>query len=148
MEIFVCKKCGFLAFKEAPEICPICGAAKEQFIADPQAIKKPTDPKNLNESEKKHIPVVKIVKQCSLIGPGCTDVFAKVGEITHVMETKHWIMWIDWYLDYRFVSRQYLRPETVFPASMIHLKATSGKITVLENCNLHGRWLSETDLSA
>lgn len=148
METFVCKKCGFLAFGKAPENCPICGAPKEQFVSDPSAIKKPVDPKNLNDLEKKHIPVLKVAKQCSLISSECTDIFVKVGEITHTMEEKHWIMYLDWYLDYRFISRQYLKqPEALYPGGMIHLKATSGKITVLENCNLHGRWTSETDLS-
>jgi len=146
METFVCKKCGFLAFLEAPVFCPICGAPKEQFVSDPNAIKKPADPKNLTELEKKHIPVVQINKQCGLIGPGCVDVNVKVGEIMHVMEQKHWIIYIDFYHNYQLIARFTPKPESVYPAGGIHLKVSSGKLTVLENCNLHGRWVSEVDI--
>lgn len=70
--------------------------------------------------------MIKIVKQCSLIGLGCAEVFAKIGEITHVIEQKHWIMGIDWYLDYRFICRQsFKQPEPLNPGGMIHLMVLS-----------------------
>ncbi|MBI4972257.1 MAG: hypothetical protein HZC16_00375 [Candidatus Omnitrophica bacterium] len=146
MDNFICGKCGYLAFGEAPATCPVCGATKEAFKLDNNAIKKPADPNNLTDLEKKHIPVIKINKQCGLAGPGCIDAHIQVGEILHVMETKHYIMYIDVYLDHAFIARYHLTPDKLNPILGIHLKVSSGKLLALENCNLHGRWIAETDI--
>ena len=146
MDTFVCNKCGYLAFKEAPERCPVCGALKQAFELDPNAIKKPTDPTNLNDLEKKHMPVIEIKRQCGLVGPGCIDANIKVGQIIHVMEAKHFIMYIDLYHDYDFIARYHLSPEKLNPVLGAHLTVASGKLIALENCNLHGRWISETEI--
>ncbi|PIP20425.1 MAG: hypothetical protein COX40_04940 [Candidatus Omnitrophica bacterium CG23_combo_of_CG06-09_8_20_14_all_40_11] len=145
MDTFVCKICGYAAFGQAPEACPVCGAKKEAFELDLTAIKKPADPKNLNELEKKHIPAIEIKRQCGLVGPGCVDANIKIGQIAHVMEEKHYIMYIDLYLDYNFIARYHLTPE-LNPVLGIHLKATSGKLVALENCNIHGRWIAEAEI--
>lgn len=146
MDTFICKKCGYVAFKEAPQNCPVCGAPKQAFELNPNAIKQPVDPKELNDLEKKHIPVIEIKRQCGLVDPGCIDANIKIGEILHVMEAKHYIMYIDLYLDKIFICRYHLSPEKLNPALGIHLKATTGKLLVLENCNLHGRWIAEVEI--
>jgi superoxide reductase len=146
MNTFVCKKCGYVAFNAAPEKCPACGAPKEQFREDNNAIKKPVDQANLNDLEKKHIPVIDINKQCGLAGPGCLDANIKVGSVLHVMESKHFIMYIDVYLDYNFIARYFLTPDRLNPVLGIHLKTGQGRLTVLEYCNLHGRWVAEADI--
>ena len=147
MKIFVCKICGHIEFQMAPEKCLICKAPKNTFEENPNAIKKPTDLQNLNDSEKKHIPKIVIVKECGLIPGGCcSDVHAKIGEIEHVMTSEHHIRYIDYYLDYRFISRVWLSPVKCHPGAALHLNATSGKITVIENCNIHGNWMSETEI--
>lgn len=146
MDTFVCGKCGYLAFKEAPQRCPVCGAPKQAFELDPSAIKKPLDVKNLNDLEKKHIPLIEIKKQCGLVGQGCIDANIKIGQILHVMETSHYIMYIDVYLDNNFICRYHLSPEKLNPVLGIHLKVTSGKMLALENCNLHGRWIAEVEI--
>lgn len=146
MNTFICAKCGYLAFDVAPEICPVCGAPKKAFELDTTAIKKPVDPNNLTELEKKHIPVIKINRQCGLAGPGCIDAHIKVGEILHVMEAKHYIMYIDIYLDRAFLGRYHLTAEKLNPLLGIHLKTTTAKLLALENCNLHGRWIAEVEI--
>ncbi len=146
MDTFVCSKCGYVAFGQAPDACPVCGALKQAFELDNSAIKKPADPTNLTELEKKHIPVIKINRQCGLVGPGCVDVHIKVGEILHVMEAKHYIMYMDVYLDGAFIARYHIAPDKLNPVLGIHLKVASGKLLVLENCNLHGRWITQTDI--
>jgi len=146
MDTFVCGKCGYIAFGRAPDACPVCGALKQAFELDASAIKKPSDPKNLNDLEKKHIPAIKIVRQCGLVGPGCVDIHVKVGEVLHVMEAKHYIMYIDVYLDRAFIARYHLSPDKVNPVLGVHLKAASGKLLALENCNIHGRWMAEADI--
>jgi superoxide reductase len=146
MDTYVCGKCGYLAFGQAPDACPVCGVKKEAFGLDNAAIKKPVDPANLTELEKKHIPVIKVSKQCGLVGPGCVDAHIKVGEILHVMEAKHNIVYIDVYLNRAFIARYHLTPEKLNPVLGIHLKVAAGKLLALENCNLHGRWIAESEL--
>ena len=146
MDTYVCGKCGYVAFGQAPESCPVCGALKQAFELDPTAIKKPVDPRNLNELEKKHIPAIKINRQCGLVGPGCVDVHIKIGEVLHVMEAKHYIMYIDLYLDNNFIARYHLTPEKLNPVLGLHLKTASGNLLALENCNLHGRWTAEAEI--
>lgn len=156
MNTFVCGKCGYIAFNEAPESCPVCGAKKQAFELDPTAIKKPVDPSNLSELEKKHIPVIEISaqggsaasgrkRQCGLVGPGCVDAHIKIGQILHPAEEEHHIMYIDIYLGYNFIARYHFTAE-LNPALGIHLKVTSGKLVVLGNCNLHGRWMAEVEI--
>lgn len=146
MKTFVCKRCGYIAFGEPPQNCPICNAPKQDFELDPNAIKKPANLNNLTELEKKHIPVIKINRKCNLVGSGCIDANINIGEIIHPMETRHYIMYIDLYLDYSFIARYHLSPEKLNPALGIHLKVSSGKLSALENCNLHGRWVAETEI--
>jgi desulfoferrodoxin (superoxide reductase-like protein) len=66
-----------------------------------------------------------------------------VGEILHVMEPKHFIRYIDYYLDHAFISRVWLSPEKCNPAAALHLNADSGTVTAIENCNVHGNWMAE-----
>lgn len=146
MDNFVCGKCGYLAFAQAPETCPVCGAAKEAFKLTRDAIKQPIDPNNLSDLEKKHIPAIKMNKQCGLVGPGCVDAHIKIGDMLHVMEAKHYIMYIDIYLDRAFVARYHLSPEKLNPVLGIHLKVSGGKLLALENCNIHGRWVTEVNI--
>ena len=146
MDTYVCKVCGYVAFKEAPDRCPVCNAPKESFQLDAQAIKKPAEARNLTDLEKKHIPVIEIKRQCGLVGAGCVDANIKIGEILHVMEAKHYIMYIDLYLDDNFISRYHLSPEKLNPVLGVHLKVASGRLLALENCNLHGRWMAQAEL--
>lgn len=146
MDNFVCSKCGYLAFNQAPDICPVCGAKKEAFQADANAFKKPVDPKNLSELEKKHIPVIKISKQCGLVPQGCVDAHIKIGEILHPSESRHYIMYIDLYLDKGFIARYHLTPEKLNPVLGVHLKVDKGELLAVENCNLHGRWMNQAQI--
>ena len=100
MKGFVCKVCGFISIDgSAPEKCPVCGSPKTAFEEKEGAIKTPKDPNNLTELEKKHIPVITIVKKCGLIPEGCQDLHVKMGEIQHPMLPEHYIMHIDFYID-------------------------------------------------
>lgn len=147
MELYVCKVCGHVEFNAAPEKCPVCGANKEAFNADPNAIKKPADPKNLTDGDKKHIPAFTVVKHCGLIPDTCLDVHVKTGALLHVMEEKHWIQWIDAYINRKFVARFEMAPNGPNPCVGIHLKNTSsGVLTAIESCNVHGKWMAETEI--
>ena len=144
--IFECSVCGHIEFDEAPDVCLVCRSAKEAFKENPDAIKSPADPAALTEGDKKHIPQIVVVLDCGLIPEGCTDVHVRVGEILHVMEPDHFVRCIDYYLDRKFISRVWLSPESCRPAAGLHVNATSGTITAIENCNKHGNWMAEATI--
>ena len=147
MKGFVCKVCGFISINgNAPDKCPVCAAPKMSFREKQDAIKTPQDINNLTELEKKHIPVITIAKKCELIPEGCQDVHVKMGEVQHPMQPEHYIMDVDFYIDKKFISRVMLTPDKLNPAAALHIKATSGRLSVIEFCNLHGAWIKEADL--
>lgn len=147
MKGFVCKVCGFILIDGiVPDNCPVCGAPKNSFEEKEDAIKEPQDANNLTELEKKHIPVIHIVKKCSLIPEGCQDVHVKMGRIQHPMQQEHYIIHIDFYIDKKFISRVILTPEKLNPAAALHLKVQGGRLTAIALCNLHGAWMQSADL--
>ena len=147
MKGYVCKVCNFISINgRAPEKCPVCGSPRTAFEEKENAINTPKDANNLSELEKKHIPVVKVVKTCGLLPENCQDVHVKIGEIQHPMQAEHYIMRIDFYIENEFISRMYLTADKLNPAATLHLKAQSGKLTVIELCNIHGAWINEAEL--
>ena len=147
MKGYVCKICKYIAINgAAPDKCPVCGAPKTAFEEKDDAIKTPVDAGNLTDLEKKHIPVITVVKKCGLIPEGCEDAHIKMGEIQHPMLPEHWINHIDVYIDKEFVSRIMLTPDKLNPAAALHLKAQGGKLSAIALCNLHGAWIQEADL--
>ena len=147
MKGIVCSVCGYISINgSAPDNCPVCHAPKTAFQAKEDAIKTAVNPKRLTETEKKHIPAITLVKKCGLIPEGCQDVHVKVGEIPHPMQPEHYILHIDFYLNKEFISRVILTPGNLNAAAALHLKATNGRLTAIELCNLHGAWINEADL--
>ncbi len=145
MKMFKCGGCGHVEFNEAPEKCLVCRAPKSSFVESADALKKPADPKNLTDGDKKHIPQIVVVKSCGLLA-NCTDVHVKVGAIPHVMTPEHYITYIDAYLNHKFISRIWLSPVACNAAAGLHLNANAGKFTAIECCNVHGSWMAEVDL--
>lgn len=147
MQGIVCKVCGFIAIDgAAPEKCPVCGASASAFAVKEDAIKTPANVNNLTDLEKKHIPLITVVKTCGLIPEGCQDVHVKMGAIQHPMLAEHYIVHIDFYINKKFISRVALTPEACNPAAALHLKAKQGVLSVVSYCNLHGAWIAETGL--
>ncbi len=75
-----------------------------------EEIKKPVDPENLTEGEKKHIPVIEAPE--IVIAGEPFEVIVTVGSIPHVMEEKHYIEWIELYLHNKLIGRKELIPAT------------------------------------
>ena len=144
MTVLECKVCGHIEFNEAPATCLVCRSPQSAFSENADAIKSPADAANLTEGDKKHIPIVQ-KSECGLVA-GCTDVHATIGEIEHVMTAEHFIGYLDYYLDYTFISRVWLSPVVCKPATSLHLAVSTGKVTVIEHCNVHGNWMGEMDL--
>ena len=141
MKGFICGVCGYASINgAAPDNCPVCKSPKTSF-QEKDAIKTIKD----EGPKEKHVPVIKVVKTCGLIGEGCTDVHVKIGEVTHPMEAAHFIVFVDFYVNNEWVERVHLSP-SINPAAGAHIKATSGKLTAIEFCNLHGHWINEVNL--
>jgi desulfoferrodoxin-like iron-binding protein len=145
MKAYVCKVCGYVAIDGAiPEFCPVCHAPKTAF-SEKTDLKTSKDIAVQGESEKKHIPSFHVVKECGIIpNTGCTDIHVAIGEIAHPMTMEHYIMNIDFYIDKKWVSRSSFSPDKINPAAVLHIKVSSGIVTAIERCNLHGWWMNET----
>lgn len=149
METYLCRVCRHISFDNAPVDCPVCMSPIETFEKDPEAIKVPSDPDNLDETEKKHVPVVSVSNQCPLTHKGrCIDVRVSVGEIAHVMESEHFITFVDFYIDKRYLARISFTYKRLHPAALLHLNVDGGRLTVVGNCNVHGNWLTEITLNS
>ncbi|WP_255334829.1 class II SORL domain-containing protein [Methanosarcina sp. KYL-1] len=113
-------------------------------------INKPVDPKNLTEGEKKHIPVISVPE--SIVAGKLFDVTVQVGSIPHVMEEKHYIEWIELYLNDKKVGRAELSPKNEKAEATFTVEAEKalagkeGKLRALEQCNIHGLWEEFMDI--
>ena len=137
--LFLCKICGHIEFKEAPETCPVCGAPKSKFTLDSHAI-MPTE----KEGKEKHVPVIVATDSCGLIPDACRDAHIKVGSIPHPMQDDHWIQWIDVYINKKFSARYMMFPQSLQATVGIHVKSDQkGTIEAIEHCNKHGSWMAE-----
>jgi superoxide reductase len=142
----VCKVCGYVALDENTEVCAICHL-ENVFEEKEDAYKAPDFKAEKGESEKKHIPSVTVVEECGLIpGTGCVDVHVKIGEITHPALPEHHITDITFYLNGKFIASAALSAD-INPAAVVHLKGgTKGKVQIIENCNVHGKWYNEVEI--
>ncbi len=142
MNIFICKVCGHIEFNDVPENCPVCFASKTQF-AQNNSIFAESEEKS-KEAAPKHIPSIKVIKECGIIPEeSCTDIIVRIGEILHPMTAEHLIEFIDCYIDDKYVSRVMLTP-SAWASSVFHIKTLGLKVTIVQHCNLHGWWKSET----
>lgn len=147
MKTFVCQICGHIAFDEAPVECPVCGMPIENFENDPDAVVMPSDPENLNETEKEHIPVIEVKMECGLTPDiPCIDVHVRVGKVMHVMEAEHLIDFIDLYINKRYITRVSFTRKVLYPAARFHVSVHEGVIIAVASCNVHGYWVSRVNL--
>ena len=144
MSIFICGQCGHIEFGSAPEHCPVCFAPKDKFTQNDDVFEESAE--KSKEAAVKHIPSIKVNKQCALIPEqSCLDVIIRIGETLHPMEEAHHIQFIDCYVDDTYISRILLTPG-VFAAGCFHLKIVGSKVRIVEHCNIHGHWQAEADI--
>jgi superoxide reductase len=144
MNIFICGKCGHIEFGQAAA-CPVCASPAESFKRNDNVFKEAEE--KSKEAAVKHIPAITINKQCGLIPEaGCMDISVRIGKTLHPMEEKHFINFIDCYIDDRHVGRAFLSPK-LNPAACFHLKVFGSKVTIVEYCNLHGHWKADAALA-
>jgi superoxide reductase len=144
MHVYICTICGHIEFAETATICPVCHSPADKFIRNDRIFEESAE--KSKEGAVKHIPAITVNKKCGLIPEQmCLDVIVRIGATLHPMESAHFIQFVDCYVDGKYVSRIMLTPG-VFAAGCFHLKAPGSKVTIVENCNLHGYWKSEVSL--
>ncbi len=147
IKLYICNVCHHIAFDRAPVICPICSSTIENFEKAPDAIKKPDNFSELSEFEKKHVPVIKILKE-----NGYVNAHVTVGEIYHEMNIYDHISYIDFYYNAPFInkkciSRLSFNCERMHPSATVRFdNMTQGVLTVISNCSAHGNWLAKVAL--
>jgi superoxide reductase len=116
--------------------CPLCGNIVEvvhagggELVCCGQPMLLITE-NSVDAAKEKHVPV--IVK---------TDGGYKVtvGSVSHPMEEKHYIEWIELIADDK-AYRQFLNPGE---APEAFFSVTAQAVTAREYCNLHGLWKNE-----
>jgi superoxide reductase len=144
MNVYICSLCGHIEFNAMPAVCPVCKAPAEKFVQNNKVFEESAQ--KSKEAAVKHVPVVTVNKKCGLIPEQpCVDVVVRIGATLHPMESAHFIQFIDCYVDAKYISRILLTPG-VFASGVFHLKTSGSKVTIVENCNLHGYWQTETSL--
>lgn len=120
-QIYRCNSCGniveVLHAGDGELVC--CGQPME-------LLKEKTEDAGL----EKHVPVIEKTE---------TGLKVKVGSVSHPMEEKHYIEWIEVIADGR-VYRKFLKPSDK-PEAEFELK--SEEIGAREYCTIHGLWKSE-----
>ena len=118
LEIYKCEVCGNIVelVHEGKGELVCCGKPMYLFIEN-----------TVDAAREKHVPVIE---------PTDDGVKVKVGSVTHPMEEKHYIEWIEIIADGK-AYRQFLKPGDA-PEATFNVKA--GEITAREYCNMHGLW--------
>lgn len=120
LEIYKCAVCGNIVeviHTGAGELV-CCGQPMKHFVEN-----------TVDAAKEKHVPVIEKI-------PGGVKV--KVGSVTHPMEEKHYIEWIEVIADGQ-AYRQFLYPGDAPEADFL---IEAEQITAREYCNLHGLWRS------
>jgi len=147
---FMCKKCNYIAFDQAPTICPFCEGSIDNFDNNPDSLNILEDFDNVGDFEKKHFPVITLLKEFdSKRECRFTDAHVKIGEIGHNMDIDDQIRSLDFYLNEfdrnkECIARFNLKCRRLNPAATIRLNnVTSGVLAVVAHCSSHGSWMAE-----
>jgi len=119
LEVYKCEVCGNVVevvYASAGEL--VCCGKPMRLMAE----------NTVDAAKEKHVPVI---ESC---GDGCVKV--RVGSVTHPMEEKHYIEWIEVIADGK-AYRQFLKPGEE-PVATFNVEGK--ELRAREYCNLHGLW--------
>ncbi len=118
LEIYKCEHCGNIVeiYNGGKGALKCCGSSMTLLTEN-----------TVDAAKEKHVPVVEKIDG---------GVKVKVGEVSHPMEEKHYIQWIEIIADGKSYT-QFLNPGDA-PEAVFKINADS--ITAREYCNLHGHW--------
>lgn len=118
LEVYKCELCG--------NIVEVIHGGGATLVCCGQDMTLMTE-NTVDAAKEKHVPVIEFADG---------GVKIKVGSVSHPMEEKHYIEWVEIVADGK-AYRQFLKPgeapEAFFPVAVKTL-------TVREYCNLHGLW--------
>lgn len=121
LEIYRCEVCG--------NIVEVIHEGKGELVCCGQPMKLITE-NTVDAAKEKHVPVIEKTPEGYLV---------KVGSVTHPMEDKHYIEWIELIAE-GTAYRRFLKPGEA-PEALFCIAA--GKVTAREYCNLHGLWKAD-----
>ncbi len=118
LQIYKCDICGNIieVLHEGVGELVCCGQPMNLF-----------EEKTQEEGKEKHLPVLEKTDK---------GITVKVGSVTHPMEEKHYIEWIEAIANGK-VYRQFLEPGDA-PEAMFDIEADNVKVR--EYCSIHGLW--------
>ena len=119
-QIYKCEICG--------NIVEVLHEGKGELVCCGQPMKVFTE-NTADAAKEKHVPVIEKVSG---------GLKVKVGSVSHPMEEKHYIEWIEIIADGK-AYRQFLQPGDN-PEAMFSIEADT--ITARAYCNIHGLWKS------
>jgi superoxide reductase len=118
LEVYKCEVCG--------NIVEIIHDGKGELVCCGQQMKLYKE-NTVDAAKEKHVPLIEKT----------ADGFkVKVGSVTHPMEEKHFIEWIELIAD-GIAYRRFLKPGDA-PEAEFCIDAT--RVSAREYCNLHGLW--------
>ncbi len=118
LEVYKCEFCG--------NIVEVLHEGKGELVCCGQPMKLYKE-NTVDAAKEKHVPVIEKT------GRGFK---VKIGSVTHPMEEKHYIEWIELIAD-GVAYRKFLKPGDA-PEAEFYLDAA--QVTAREYCNLHGLW--------
>jgi superoxide reductase len=117
-EVYKCEVCG--------NIVEVLHEGKGELVCCGQPMKLYKE-NTVDAAKEKHVPVIEKTAEGFKVN---------VGSVTHPMEEKHYIEWIELIAD-GVVYRKFLNPGDA-PEAEFCLDTT--QVTAREYCNLHGLW--------
>ncbi|HEC49738.1 MAG TPA: desulfoferrodoxin [Candidatus Desulfofervidus auxilii] len=120
LQIYKCEMCG--------NIVEVLHEGKGELVCCGQPMKL-YEENTVDAAKEKHVPVIEKIEGGFKV---------EVGSVTHPMEEKHYIEWIEVIVDGK-AYRQFLKPGEI-PEAVFNIEAE--KIIAREYCNLHGLWRS------
>lgn len=121
LEIYKCEVCG--------NIIEVIHEGKGELVCCGQPMKLITE-NTVDAAKEKHVPVIEKTSDGYRV---------KVGSVTHPMEEKHYIEWVELIAD-GTAYRRFLQPGEI-PEALFCIAAE--RVTAREYCNLHGLWKAE-----
>ncbi|MGE5279824.1 MAG: desulfoferrodoxin family protein [Deltaproteobacteria bacterium] len=111
-------------------------------------INEPKDRKNLQDLEKKHMPVVNAPAKVKKDEP--FEVLITVGAgLAHPNEPAHFIEWVELYCGNTYLGRASYSGGASYPHAVFKVKLSHahGPLKVWDKCNLHGLWETTKEIT-
>lgn len=113
-------------------------SCKEDILC---GVNEPQDRDNLEELEKKHLPVIEAPEEVKKYEP--FEVAVEVGKLLeHPNEPAHFVEWMELYCGDTFLGRMQYSGGASYPRSVFKVKLSHahGPLKVWAKCNIHGLW--------